>query len=176
MRKALYLMGILNDSDIEWIAKNGGNDFVKSGTVLIREKTPIESLYIVLDGKLTVNIAALGNKEVAALYAGEIVGEMSFVDSSPPSASVSAILDSRVLSLPRSLLMEKLTGDLGFASRFYHGIATFLAQRLRVTTSRLGYGGASQDEDPSELDESSMDNLAVAAARFDDLLRRLRIS
>lgn len=176
MRKALYLMGILNDGDIEWLATHGGNDFIKSGTVLIREKSPIESLYIVLDGKLAVNIAALGNKEIAQLYAGEIVGEMSFVDSSPPSASVVASIDSHVLSIPRSLLKEKLSKDMGFASRFYLGIATFLAQRLRMTTSRFGYGNAAQDEDPDELDDSTMDSLSVAASRFDDLLRRLRLN
>jgi CRP-like cAMP-binding protein len=172
MRKALYVMGILDDSDVQWMSSRGQRSHVTAGTVLIREGTPIESMYILLDGKLSVTIDALKGKEVAALYAGEIVGEISFVDSSPPSASVVAARDSNVLAIRRDMLEAKLGSDLGFASRFYRAIAMFLAGRLRMTTSRLGYGSAQQDAaDPDELDDESMDNISLAARRFDDLLR-----
>lgn len=84
MRKVLYLMGVLDDRDVEWLAKNGTTRLMSSGTILIREGFPIEDVYVVLEGKLFVLVKAMGDREVATLLAGEIVGEMSFVDSRPP--------------------------------------------------------------------------------------------
>ena len=91
MKKAPYLLGQLTDEDIEWLSHNGTKKHVLAGTVLIREGEPIESLYILLDGTLTVSVEALGDREVTRSDTGEIVGEMSFVDTRPPSATVTVI-------------------------------------------------------------------------------------
>src|ERR1700730_9052502 len=83
VRKVLYLMGILDDQDVEWLGKNGVMRNVPSGTILIHEGvsvSPIDDVYVVLDGRLSVLVQGIGNREIAVLYAGEIVGEMSFVD------------------------------------------------------------------------------------------------
>ena len=50
----------------------------------------------------------------------------------------------------------------------------FLSDRLRVTVGRLGYGNPRQDEDSDELAESSLDDISLAAVRFDKMLRKLR--
>jgi CRP/FNR family cyclic AMP-dependent transcriptional regulator len=176
MRKVLYLMGIMDDGDIEWLRKNGSAKFMSSGTVLIREGAAVDDVFVVLDGKLSVLIKAMGDKEVATLLAGEIVGEMSFVDSRPPSASVVATQDSHLLVLSRSVLSVKLNADNAFAARFYRAVATLLADRLRKTTSYLGYGKWTEDTDPDELDESMMDSVSLGATRFDRLLKQLRIN
>ena len=176
MRKALYMMGILDDGDMEWLAKNGTTKYVPSGTVLIQEGSPIEYVYVVLDGELSVLVNAMANKEIASLLAGEIVGEISFVDSRPPSASVIAAQDSHLLVIPRPTLTSKLNKDNAFASRFYKAVATLLADRLRKTVSYLGYGKWSEDADPDELDEALMDSVSLGASRFDRLLKRLRIN
>jgi len=173
MRKALELLGILDDVDIDWMAMNGTVRKIGAETVLIRERTPIDSLYIVLDGKLSVFVGGSNGKHIATLLAGEILGEISFVDSHPPSASVVAMQDSEVFSIPREKLSAKLLKDQGFAARFYRAVATFLADRLYVTVSRYGYGSAQQD-DVDQLQESSLDDIDLAAVRFDKLLRRLR--
>jgi CRP-like cAMP-binding protein len=168
-------MGILDDRDVEWLAKSGTTRFMSSGTVLIHEGRTIEEVYVVLEGKLSVLVKAIGDREVAALLAGEIVGEMSFVDSRPPSASVVAAQDSHLLVLPRAALTSKLQTDDAFAARFYRAVATLLADRLRKTTSYLGYGKWTEDTDPDELDESLMDSVSLGATRFDRLLKQLRI-
>jgi len=61
-----------------------------------------------------------------------------FIDVRLPSATVKALEDSLVLSIPRQQLAAKLQQDVGFASRFYRVIATLL--RLQGMLSRLGYG------------------------------------
>ncbi len=176
MRKVLYLMGILDDGDVEWLGKNGSTKYVPSGTVLIHEGSPIEDIYVVLDGMLSVLVKAIGNKEIASLFAGEIVGEISFVDSRPPSASVIAAQDSHLLVVPRSILMSKLNKDNAFAARFYKAVATLLADRLRKTVSYLGYSKGIEYSHPDELDEPLMDSASLGASRFDRLLKRLRIN
>jgi CRP-like cAMP-binding protein len=174
MRKALHLLGILDDVDIDWLATIGTQHHIKMGTVLIHEKMPIDSVYILLDGKLSVSVGGTNGKHIATLLQGEVVGEISFVDSHLPSASVVAEEDSLVLNIDRTSLEAKLLKDQGFAARFYHSIANFLADRLYVTAGRFGYGSAQQDVDVDELPDSAIDDIDLAAIRFDKLLRRLR--
>jgi CRP/FNR family transcriptional regulator, cyclic AMP receptor protein len=166
MRKALILFGFLNDSDVEWIVRNAARESVPQGTLLINEGAPISSILILLDGELAVSI---GEKPVATLHAGEIVGEISFVDSRPPTASVQASVDSSVLAIPREAVSRHLVTDPLFAARFYQAVAVFLADRLRHTISRFGYGSAR--EDPDELDDGMMEDISQASCRFDRLLQ-----
>lgn len=176
MRKALQLLGMLHDVDIEWIATHGKKRSIKPGEILIQESSPIESLWVILEGRFSVQIAGLSQQQIATLYSGEIVGELSFVDSRPPLASVVAVEDSRVFTISRQVLEDKLAKDFAFAARFYRAVASFLADRLRFTTARLGYGDPHQEavlHRASELDDSSMDELSLAAVRFDKLLKRV---
>ena len=174
MRKALFFLGVLSDSDIDWMAQTGARKEITAGEVLIHEGKPTEAMYVVLDGAFSVYVEALGNKNIARLLCGEVVGEMSFVQSRPPSATVKADTDSLVLSVPRTLLALKLEEDVQFAARFYRALAIFLADRVRSTVMRLGYGKAEQASEDVELDSDVLDNVALAGARFEWLLRRLR--
>jgi CRP/FNR family cyclic AMP-dependent transcriptional regulator len=174
MRKALFLLGVLQDGDIEWMVSVGNREKVPKGKILIEEGKEIDYLYIVADGTLAVLASALGNQEIARLKAGEVLGEMSFVDSSPPSASVVALEDCLVLSIPRSALKQRLENP-EFAARFYRALAIFLANRLRNTVLHLGYGKASLRSDQhEEVGPTALETLSVAGARFEWMLKRLR--
>lgn len=178
MRKALLFLGILNDSDVDWMVAAGEKRIVAPGDVLIREGKPVESVFLVLDGAFSVTTTRFRDRQLARLMCGEIVGEMSFVDSRPPSASVTALEKSSVLAIPRDRLVEKLDDDVYFAQRFYRAMAVFLSNRLRDTVGLLGYDpGQTLDEDvvyDSEIDTDILDNLTLAGARFDWLQKRLR--
>jgi len=174
MRKALYVLGILDDSDANWLATAGKVRWVNVGAVIIEQGVPVDSVFIVIDGQLQVYS---GSVEIARLQAGEIVGEISFVDSRPPSASVKAVVDSQVLAIPKAALRSKLQKDLGFASRFYLSLATFLADRLRLADARLSAGPKGVEEgtqeDLDELPVDMLENIALASARFDMIIKRL---
>ena len=87
MRKALYIFGLLNDADMELLAALGRVRTVPAGAVLIAQGQQLDRLYVLLDGHMEVAVAGIGT--VATLGSGEILGEMSFVDSSPTSATAS---------------------------------------------------------------------------------------
>lgn len=170
MRKALFFLGTLNDSDINWMATKGQRWKVPAGRKLIEEGEPIGELFIVIEGTFSVTAGSAG-RELARLHCGEILGEISFADSRPPSATVTAAENGVVLAIPRGVLQNKLADDVAFASRFYRALSVFLADRLRATTSQIG--GKSKAES-DEIDLETLDNLSLAGARFDWLLNTLR--
>lgn len=138
MEKVLYILGELSDSDVDWLVKVGKKTPVKAGSTLIKESCPVDTLYILLEGALVVSISAMEGRQIARLASGELVGEMSFIDNFPPSATVQTLEDSLVLAISRAELAEKLQQDEGFASRFYRALAILLSQRLRGTVRQLG--------------------------------------
>lgn len=178
MKKVLFILGELDDDDIDWILETATREEIAAGTVLIHEGQPINNLYILLEGTLAVCTAATGDREIAHLTSGEVVGEMSFIDTRPPSATVLAKEPCLVLSLPRQQLATKLRQDIGFASRFYRALAVFLSSRLRVTVKQLGFGSDAEiNEDDLPFDElarDAKDNVALAKTRLDWLMRRLK--
>src|SRR5436853_705811 len=129
MRKVLYILSQLSDADVEWLAAAGIRRMVSPGTVLIEEAKPADGLIFVLDGEVLVTVAGVG--EVARLGAGEILGEMSFVDKSPTAATVTAVVPTHVLAIDRQLMTKHLEADPAFSARFYLAVAMYLSARLR---------------------------------------------
>lgn len=182
MRKILYFLGELSDSDVEWLLNTGSYKRLEPGTVLIQKNRPVEGLYLVIEGQLGVVGDSEGRKVIARLGQGEMVGEMSFVEGRNPSVYVRALDRSTILLIPRADLSLRLRQDVGFAARFYRALTLFLSHRLRGTTSQLGYGDTREldalqpAEDPDELSESVMENVYLAGTRFDSILKRLKSS
>jgi len=172
VRKVLFIFSALSDGDVEWLASTGERVHLDPGTVLIQVGSRIDSLYFVLDGQLEVRTRA--GDPIARLESGEILGEMSLVDPAPTAVSVHVVTEATVLRLPDDVVREKLATDLGFASRFYHALCVFLADRLRHTTTRFGYGKASEEaRGEDELNEDLLDTVHLAGARFERMLKRL---
>jgi CRP/FNR family transcriptional regulator, cyclic AMP receptor protein len=177
MRKALYILADLDDRDITWLRDAGQIRRVPGGEVIIREGLPIEALYIVIDGKLEVTVAQ--GTCIAELAAGDIIGEMSFIEKRPPSASVRALTAAKLLAVPQSSVHARLNADAQFAARFYRAIAVFLSDRLRTTVAALGYGAPENENRlekllrENELDEGLLDNVHVAGHRMRRLIAML---
>lgn len=175
MRKALYIFGLLADADVELMARLGRKRKLAPGHVLIEQGQVLDRLYLLLDGHMDVSIGGLGT--VATLSSGEILGEMSFVDSAPTSATVRALDEVSLLELRKDELEARFSSDPALGMRFFKAISVFLAERMRSTIARLGYGGAaslaSDELLEDELDEGLLDNVAIAGERFSRLVRLL---
>lgn len=173
MRKVLYILGQLDDEDIEWMARKGRRFTANARQILIHEGKSVQELFFVLSGEVAVMVAGVG--EVARLGRGEVVGEMSLVDSAPPSATVEAMTGAMMLAIDKRDLQQRLSDNPGFSGRFYKALAIFLADRLRSTTQRMnsskGLSGDAVMED--ELDDGILDTISLAGARFEHLLARL---
>jgi CRP/FNR family cyclic AMP-dependent transcriptional regulator len=180
MRKVLFLFGQLNDADVEWMLTAGTRRFLPESGILIQQGVPVDAIFILLEGRLAVWLQGRRGpeREIARLNAGEIVGEMSFVDARPPSATVRAVEASTIFAVPRSALNAKLASDQGFAARFYRALAIYLSTTVRERHRALGYGtGLAEDEeeedDADELDAHVLDGVYLAGERFDRLVKRV---
>ncbi|HSG39517.1 MAG TPA: cyclic nucleotide-binding domain-containing protein [Thermoanaerobaculia bacterium] len=184
MRKVLFLFGQLNDDDVEWMLTAGGKRFVPAGGTLIEQGVPVDAVFILLEGRLAVWLKPRKGpeREIARLNAGEIVGEMSFVDARPPSATVRALEDSTVFAVSKSVLNAKLMSDSGFAARFYRALAIYLSTTVRERHRALGGVGTGEvvedeeEEDVDELDPNVLDGVYLAGERFDRMVKRVMVS
>ena len=166
MKKVLFLLGHLTDLDIEWMIHNGSKKSLKNDQELISKGEEIENIYIILSGKLAITD---GKHEIASIGPGEIVGEMSFLESRAPSVSVITSEDSVVYSISREVMNQKLDTDVEFRSNFYYSLALFLSNRLRKTTNKLGY---ESPEEEDMIDTNILDGIAQAGARFSQILNK----
>ncbi|HEY9736060.1 MAG TPA: cyclic nucleotide-binding domain-containing protein [Trichocoleus sp.] len=175
MKRVLFILGVLEDDDVDWLVAAGKRLALPEGEVLIQEGQPTDAIYLLLDGTLHVTVAALKEQVMAELFSGEVVGEMSFVDTQPPSATVAAAQPSVVLAIPASALQQKLSTDPAFASRFYKALAILLSSRLRSTVKHLEgeHWRPIAIAQEAVLDELA-DVISVGGIRFDWMLRRLR--
>ncbi|SVE14424.1 uncharacterized protein METZ01_LOCUS467278, partial [marine metagenome] len=139
MRKILYIFGQLSDLDVEWIKNNAIKERVGTGTSIITENESLNKLIIIIRGKFSVTSIQTGKKEIALLKSGEVLGEMSFIENLPPSATVTSKEDGIIIAIDKDKLNEKLAIDNEFAAHFYKAIGIFLASRLRSTVGMLGY-------------------------------------
>ncbi len=172
MRKVLFIFGGLSDGDVEWLATAGQRIHVDPGAVLIPLGSRVENLYFVLDGQL--RIRAKSGDSLAILESGEIIGEMSLVDPAPTAVSVEVASDAKLLRISDAVVSETLASAMGFASSFNRALCVFMADRLRQSTQRFGYGAATDDQhSKDELNEELLDNVHLAGARFDRMIRRL---
>jgi len=172
--KALFLIGGLSDDDLRWIVYKAKVETIPSGERLIYEGRPINALYFVLSGLLSVVIGENEDRELAQITKGEVVGEISFIDSRPPLATVKARKITQVLAISRFELNSKLHSDFKFAARFYPGLSLCLASRMRGTIRRLGYEDLIEhEEETDELSSQTQEFLALAQAKFNWLVQSL---
>ena len=110
MQTALGLLSELNEEDVDWIFRTGFERHVIADTVIVREDEPLAYLYIVLEGLFGVRIASIPDSEIGRLGPGEIIGEISFLENTLPSATVTAIESSLLLEIPSAFACGKTEG------------------------------------------------------------------
>lgn len=178
MRRALYVLGQLSDQNIEWLITHGNHTRVAPGTLLIQEGGPTDVLYIVLEGLLGIYLTT-DNREtqIAQRGVGDILGEMSFIEDRPATATVKSVTESILFTIPKTVLATRLEQDRDFAARFYRGIAISLSYRLRESMEQAvpGKEDATDGEidDAEELDSTVLDSAYMAGMRFDRIVRHM---
>jgi CRP-like cAMP-binding protein/SAM-dependent methyltransferase len=168
MQDALSLLSGLNDSDIDWILGSGVRRSIPAHAVLIDEGSIPDAVHFLLEGLVQVRVSGLEDLQPSTLGPGELLGEMSFLEDGPASATVTAAEDSTVLALPRATLSDKLSADPAFASRIYRAFARIIAQRLREREARWRQQVSTE---AAATDDQRLRRLDSALADFKELIR-----
>ena len=111
------------------IALSVQEESVREGTIVIKQGTLGDKMYIVVRGRMEVRVFGEGDsdgQQVAVTGEKQVLGDMALLDDEPRSASVIALEDSRLLSLQR--------GDLERILRRYSSIAFSM---MRILSIRL---------------------------------------
>ena len=112
---------------------------LSEGQLLIREGTVPAGLFLLQHGSVDI-CRRHGDHDmvIAALSAGDLVGESALLDSGPASASVRAREVTDCLVLTQGRLLPLFAADPGLAGRFYQSIAFIISQRLRTMNREAG--------------------------------------
>lgn len=106
----------------------------KKDEYLIREGQESSEMYYVQSGTLGVfKRKSASEQQIGTVYSGELVGEMSFFDEEPRSASVKALSDCEVTVIPR----EKLDVALSKMPSWQKALVTTLVSRLRKANTKI---------------------------------------
>ena len=105
-----------------------------AGQVLIHEGMPGKSVYLIRTG--SVAIQRSGSK-IANLGAGDVCGEMAFLENTSSSASVVAETAVTADAIDALELQRIFVAFPHLAARFYRSIAVTLSKRLRETSRHL---------------------------------------
>lgn len=124
-------LGMMELTKINTLAKRA---VFKKGTDVVLEKTPCAALYIVKTGRVRVS---KDGREIAVLGEGSPIGEVSFIDKGPRSASVTALEDTVFIVIPSDGFQELMDREQELASKVYRAIALLLCGRLRETNKLM---------------------------------------
>ncbi len=133
-RRSSFLRGLklfesLPEAELSLVARLATSQSFVDGQVLFREAEEGNTLFVVVSGHLLVRRK---DQIVATLNAGEVVGELSVLDSQPRSADVIAHGEVEVLSLAGEDLLALMERRSALARSFIH----MLSSRLRQRSSR----------------------------------------
>ncbi|MDC1175320.1 cyclic nucleotide-binding domain-containing protein [Bacteriovoracaceae bacterium] len=107
---------------------------LKPEEYLMREGEDSNEMYFLNSGTMAVyKVKNNTEVQIGTIYSGELVGEMSFLDSEPRSATVKAIGECELVVIPN----EKLNKYLSAQPKWYRALVQTLLDRLRRTSSRV---------------------------------------
>jgi len=113
---------------------------VGAADALIRRGDPDRTLYFVLQGNLEVVIHSGDGMSMGPLTrvgAGSVLGEQSFFDGDPRSASVWAVVESEVAAMTPERYAGFAAARPSLARELLFALGRILAVRLRRTTAKV---------------------------------------
>ena len=118
---------------------------IEKDEYLITEGGTSHEMFWILSGKFVITKLNQDNHNViiGEVHTGELVGEMSFLDSLPRSASVRALEDSEVLVIPHKKFIDVLDNQ----PRWFKSLMQTMSQRLRGANQQIARKIVSVDDE-----------------------------
>ena len=139
MRTNIILRDGLREEDMLWLFQVGEEKAVNPGIAIVQQGVRPNAIFVVIRGRFDVAVETLNDQPLAKLGAGELIGEISFLEGSPASATIVANEESAVLVVDNQLLNERIRKDTAFAARIYRAFALIAEWRLRNRVDRLAF-------------------------------------
>jgi CRP-like cAMP-binding protein len=133
-----------NPEQLEKVVSLGKEISCKKNDVVLEEATPGLNLYLLLSGRVAVELknnrldnldAEISN--LAVLREGAVFGEITFLEEKRRSARIIALDDISCLELDKNQLYDLFEKDARIGYMIMRNIATILSQRLVNLNFRL---------------------------------------
>jgi CRP-like cAMP-binding protein len=112
LASAPFFAETLSTGELEALAANVRMVEFGRGDPLIREHDTTDSLFVIVSGQVAVSIEdGSGDRQVANLGPGEIVGEMSLLTGAPRAATVTATSPTKALEVDRGAIRSLLASS-----------------------------------------------------------------
>jgi CRP-like cAMP-binding protein len=106
----------------------------KSGDILFNDGDPSRSLFLIQKGEISIRKKKGSSMiEVGKVKAGQVIGELSFFDGQPRSASGIAVDDVEAMEIPFSTL-DKIYAEV---PDYMKTIMAAMAERLRKANDTI---------------------------------------
>ncbi len=132
----------LSEGDVEVVAKRVHLHHLEDGQVLSPEGEPDSRMHVVVNGALAVSRPGAGGQweNLHVLTAGDLAGELSFLDGTPHFAALRALGRTEVFSLDRADLEVLVEEHPWIAYRLMRAIVRFthsLQRRMSMQSAEL---------------------------------------
>ncbi len=136
--KAAVICRTLSPLELDAIAAIAEPLTVPAGKDLFREGDAGDGLYLVISGEIDVlKRSAGGERSLARLGAGGVLGEMSLLTEEARSATGRALVETSALRLPAARFRTLLREGSPAALKLVGGIAQLLARRVAAMNAKL---------------------------------------
>lgn len=135
-----------------------------AGTMLFHVGEPGDTLYVIREGRAEVFFKNNTGEEVILESAGpgDIIGELSLLDTGPRSASVRILADLEALCLSRDRLESFLQANPGAALN----LLTAMGRRLRISAEKLRHTATRNVNEAVEDKRTAFEKAADWIAEF----------
>ncbi len=134
MLRRVGLLRELSADELEGVASAVREEAVSEDTDVVKIGDPGRSLYIVLEGEVSVLYPGRSaDVELARLGPGDFFGEMALLNDEPRSATVRTVVDSRLLVLEKEAFRRILTSRPGVAVK----VLETLSVRIRNADEQI---------------------------------------
>jgi CRP-like cAMP-binding protein len=144
------------------MAHTASAKYFRTNEYLFHENDQARSLFLVKSGTIAIRKRrGTGFVELARIYSNEVIGELSFFDREPRSASAIALSEVEVLEIP----FEALDKIFESVPSYMRTIVTAMAERLRKSGDLLRRTETRADGEPvvkSDGELSAVDVIGLA--------------
>lgn len=133
MLRGMAFLADFPDASIWEVLNLGTPHIIGRGTLFMRENTPGESFYLLMDGDVSIT---RGGKEIATVRPGETIGEMVYLSPHSPirAATATAVRDLTVLKIKCESMRSASESLQGY---FDKAFIRLLVDRLANANRRL---------------------------------------
>jgi CRP-like cAMP-binding protein len=155
------------ENDLVALASAMQERTLKEGETLFRQGQTGDSMVLVTSGQLAISSEDEDGQsiELARMAIGDIVGEMSALDPAPRSATVTALVNSSICLLDRTMLEALFNNAPTVYSSLLHGIGRAVTKRLDRTNKGIreeAFGALDEVAPPSSIPKEAQGTLVTA--------------